>query len=295
MERFENKETGHVEFRFTGGEFMKVKRILAALAACFCVGAGLTCYSVWSMSSLRAENELYRNQLRMAEEKMESLDQKIDNVEKISREVESMVTGNVGNAKNGVGGASTVPDKAKNIAVKTVKDPGDLLARLVRMDEKLTEEMRRIISLRSDLLTRSFSAQMIHQAFETLTPNMWPVYGEVSSGFGWRESPENIGSSYHEGIDIATDYNVPVKVTADGVVTRTGWEDGYGYLVEVRHANGIVTRYGHNSAIVTTEGQQVRAGDTVALAGSTGNSTGPHTHYEVRVNGTAVDPMLFLK
>lgn len=60
---------------------------------------------------------------------------------------------------------------------------------------------------------------MIHQAFETLTPNMWPVYGEVSSGFGWRESPENIGSSYHEGIDIATDYNVPVKVTADGVVT----------------------------------------------------------------------------
>ena len=121
------------------------------------------------------------------------------------------------------------------------------------------------------------------------------LYGEVSSGFGWRESPENIGSSYHEGIDIATDYNVPVKVTADGVVTRTGWEDGYGYLVEVRHANGIVTRYGHNSAIVTTEGQQVRAGDTVALAGSTGNSTGPHTHYEVRVNGTAVDPMLFLK
>lgn len=295
MEKRENHDTGAVELRFTGAEFRNLKRLCAALAAVFVVGMGASAYSVYSMTSLRAENDLYRNQLRMAEQKMDSLSQKIDSVEKISEEVEQMVNGQSA-SPGGVGGGTTVPDKAgaaeKPEAIET---PGDLLAELIRMNEIVDRELKHIISLRSDLMTRSHTARVLYQAYHGGAPSLWPVVGEISSGFGWRESPGGIGSSYHEGVDIATEYDMPVHVTADGVVTKTGWVDGYGYLVEVRHANGIVTRYGHNSAIVVYEGQQVRQGDTVALAGSTGNSTGPHTHYEVRINGTAVDPSLFLQ
>lgn len=303
MEKREHHDTGKVELCFTGEEFRRMRRILAVLAAAFVVGMGAASWSVYSMASLRAENELYRNQLRMAEEKMDSLSQKIDNVERISGEVESMVNGRASgsssaektSAAGGIGGGATVPDRAAVSSAPAVETPGDLLAELVRMHETADREMKKIISLRSDLMTRSHTARTIYQAFRAEAPSLWPVSGEISSGFGWRESPGGIGSSYHEGVDIATEYDMPVRVTADGVVTKTGWVDGYGYLVEVRHANGITTRYGHNSAIVVQEGQEVHQGDMVALAGSTGNSTGPHTHYEVRVNGTALDPMLFLK
>ncbi len=294
MEKREDHDTGNVEFLFTRDECRKVKGILAALAAVFVVGMGAAAYSVYSMTSLRAENELYRNQLRMAEKKMEDLSQKVDSVEKIGQEVENMVNGQ-GRASGGVGGGTTVPDKAAEEKPSAIETPGDLLAEIVKLNEIVDRELRHIISLRSDLMTRDHVARAIYQAYDADAPSMWPVTGEISSPFGWRESPGGIGSAYHEGVDIATDYDTPVHVTADGVVTKTGWVDGYGYLVEVRHANGVVTRYGHNSAIVVYEGQQVHQGDTVALAGSTGNSTGPHAHYEVRVNGTALDPMLFLK
>ena len=126
------------------------------------------------------------------------------------------------------------------------------------------------------------------------TPDIWPVKGQVSSSYGFRASPGGIGSTYHEGLDIAADYGAPVSATASGTVTRAGWVDGYGYLVEVKHDGDITTRYGHNSAILVTEGQQVEQGTILALVGSTGNSTGPHCHYEVRIHGDAVDPTYFL-
>ena len=83
--------------------------------------------------------------------------------------------------------------------------------------------------------------------------------------------------------------------TAKGVVTRAEWVEGYGNLVEIRHAGGITTRYGHNSLLTVRVGDAVRAGEVVAFMGSTGRSTGSHVHYEVRINGVAVDPMLFVR
>mgnify|MGYP001752876088 FL=1 len=126
-------------------------------------------------------------------------------------------------------------------------------------------------------------------------PVAWPVRGSISSYYGYRGSPGGYGSSYHEGVDIAGDYGMPISATAPGIVSYAGWVDGYGYLVEVKHANGFVTRYGHNSAILVKEGQNVDRGTVVALMGSTGNSTGPHCHYEVRINGNSVDPLYSLQ
>ena len=121
-----------------------------------------------------------------------------------------------------------------------------------------------------------------------------PVKGTISSTYGFRSSPGGVGSTYHEGIDIAVDYGSPIEATASGVVTQAGWVGGYGNLVEIKHDGGLVTRYGHNSALLVSVGQEVEQGTVIALAGSTGNSTGPHCHYEVRINGDAVDPTYFL-
>lgn len=126
------------------------------------------------------------------------------------------------------------------------------------------------------------------------TPSIWPVSGAVTSGFGWRNSPWGDGRELHPGIDIAAGMGTPVVATADGEVEKAGWSGGYGNIVQINHGNGIETIYGHNSKIAVSAGQAVKKGQVVAYAGSTGRSTGPHVHYEVRVNGTAVDPIKFL-
>ncbi|XEQ95217.1 hypothetical protein SCACP_41290 [Sporomusa carbonis] len=126
------------------------------------------------------------------------------------------------------------------------------------------------------------------------TPSIWPTSGDVTSRFGWRSSPLGWGSDWHPGIDIANDAGTPVVATADGTVVNSGWYGGYGKMIEIDHGNGIVTIYGHNSEILVTTGQKVKKGETIAYMGSTGLSTGSHLHYEVRVNGTAVNPSTFL-
>lgn len=125
-------------------------------------------------------------------------------------------------------------------------------------------------------------------------PTIWPTSGAVTSGFGGRNSPGGIGSEMHPGIDIANNVGTPVVATADGVVARSEWSDGYGNVVQLDHGEGISTIYGHNSRLVVTVGQRVSKGQIIAYLGSTGRSTGPHVHYEVRVKGTAVDPLRFL-
>jgi murein DD-endopeptidase MepM/ murein hydrolase activator NlpD len=117
---------------------------------------------------------------------------------------------------------------------------------------------------------------------------IWPVDGVVVSGFGMR------WGRMHEGIDIAASSGTPIRAAAAGTVIHAGWLGGYGNLVVVDHGNGLATAYAHASAILVGVGQQVTQGETVSLVGSTGNSSGPHLHFEVRVNGAAVDPLLYL-
>ena len=125
-------------------------------------------------------------------------------------------------------------------------------------------------------------------------PSIWPTTGEITSGVGLRNSPWGEGLEFHPGIDIANNMETPIVATADGEVVETGWSDGYGNIVEIDHGNGIVTLYGHNSHITVNVGDSVKKGQVISYMGSTGRSTGPHAHYEIRINGTAVDPTSFL-
>ncbi|HEY0320258.1 MAG TPA: M23 family metallopeptidase [Pyrinomonadaceae bacterium] len=126
-------------------------------------------------------------------------------------------------------------------------------------------------------------------------PSIWPVMGTLRSGLGTRSNPFG-GSSieFHKGQDIAAPIGTPVIATADGTVTIAGWQRGYGWVVYIDHGNGISTRYGHLSRIDVAAGQTIKRGEQLGLVGSTGRSTGPHLHYEVRINGQPVSPLLYL-
>jgi murein DD-endopeptidase MepM/ murein hydrolase activator NlpD len=129
-------------------------------------------------------------------------------------------------------------------------------------------------------------------------PSDKPVQASVTmmSPFGYRSDPFNHRAAMHPGIDLSGAYGTPIYATADGTVLRAGWNSGgYGNLVEIDHGRGITTRYGHMSAIVVSAGQHITRGQQVGRMGSTGRSTGNHLHYEVRIDGRAVNPIPFMK
>lgn len=309
MIKEKNEETGEVKVIFSSEEFKKLKIFGGAAAVLLILSISLAGWAGYSTNALHAENELYRSQLKMADEKMQALENKAKTVEKISGQLQELVRTNggtvpenTGMGTGGIGGASTVPDIAKTAGNKKEDDekiavsetPGELLKEMRRLDERLDKQIRLVVALRSEFMNQAYGAvsSVVNPTAET--PNIWPVAGPISSYYGYRISPGGIGSTFHEGVDIAGDYGTPISATAAGTVTQAGWVGGYGYLVEVKHADGIVTRYGHNSAVLVYEGQHVDQGSMIALMGSTGNSTGPHCHYEVRIHGEAVDPMYFL-
>ena len=309
MIKEKNEETGEVKVIFSSEEFKKLKIFGGAAAVLLILSISLAGWAGYSTNALHAENELYRSQLKMADEKMQALENKAKTVEKISGQLQELVRTNggtvpenTGMGTGGIGGASTVPDIANPASIPTNDDekiavsetPGELLKEMRRLDERLDKQIRLVVALRSEFMNQAYGAvsSVVNPTAET--PNIWPVAGPISSYYGYRTSPGGIGSTFHEGVDIAGDYGTPISATAAGTVTQAGWVGGYGYLVEVKHADGIVTRYGHNSAVLVYEGQHVDQGSMIALMGSTGNSTGPHCHYEVRIHGEAVDPMYFL-
>jgi murein DD-endopeptidase MepM/ murein hydrolase activator NlpD len=123
---------------------------------------------------------------------------------------------------------------------------------------------------------------------------IWPVRGRLSSGFGWRYHPVLRKKKYHNGQDIAVPSGTPVLAADSGVVLVSGWKGGYGNFVAIDHGNGISTCYGHNSRLLVQVGNKILKGQTVAISGNTGLSTGPHLHFEVRRNGTPINPIPYL-
>jgi len=166
-------------------------------------------------------------------------------------------------------------------ALDSLKSQVDSLQRQAGLEQQSFDEVRKYVEQQRNLLSR--------------TPMGWPVRGWISSGFGPRSSPFSGSETFHAGIDIANDFGSPVRATADGVVAFSGWEGGYGKLVVLDHGNGLRTLYGHNSALKVSVGQKIRRGTIISLMGSTGESTGPHCHYEVRLHGTPVNPVKYLQ
>jgi murein DD-endopeptidase MepM/ murein hydrolase activator NlpD len=126
-------------------------------------------------------------------------------------------------------------------------------------------------------------------------PNLWPVEGQVTASFGERIDPFNGEGAFHSGVDIGSSYGASIVAPADGTVTFSDLLGGYGRAIMIDHGNGISTRFGHLSGFAVTAGQSVHRGDVIGYVGSSGRSTGPHLHYEVRINDTPVNPYKYLR
>ncbi|WP_461207335.1 peptidoglycan DD-metalloendopeptidase family protein [Clostridium sp. DL1XJH146] len=127
-------------------------------------------------------------------------------------------------------------------------------------------------------------------------PTLMPATGNITSYFGYRSNPfSGGGSEFHSGVDIANSTGTEIVATADGYVIQSGVSSGYGNLVAIDHKNGYVSYYGHNSSLVVKEGEWVEKGQLISYMGSTGRSTGPHVHFEIRLNNTPIDPIELLK
>ena len=195
-------------------------------------------------------------------------------------------------------------DKAHQVL--GIGGPDELgLQNLTSMGEKKQEEVlkemhQELTQLKGAASRQETSLQMLIEYFEdkrslyASTPSVWPVRGWVTSPFGNRISPFSGILTFHEGLDIAAQTGTPIVAPADGVVIKAGFGTGYGNMVEISHGYGIKTIYGHNSRLNVKPGQRVKRGDVIAYLGDSGSSTGPHLHYEVRVNGLPVNPVRYL-
>jgi murein DD-endopeptidase MepM/ murein hydrolase activator NlpD len=166
------------------------------------------------------------------------------------------------------------------------KDYASLVVRIDKAVHETQLKEQSVIDLWESLSER--------QSLINATPNVKPARGWLTSRFGYRVSPFTSKAAMHAGLDIAAAPGSPVYAPADGVVSYAGYDQGYGKLVSIDHGYGVSTRFGHTSQIYVQVGQKVSKWDVVAAVGNTGRSTGPHLHYEVRINGTPVDPINFI-
>jgi murein DD-endopeptidase MepM/ murein hydrolase activator NlpD len=240
-------------------------------------------------SVLKEENAQLRSQILLVQEKVAHISATLDRVERFDAKLRTAVTqlqdpernlaiGPVGNADQD----ATIPGPAPAAEANLTALPG-------KLSSLETEASRQEQSLRE--LQEYFDDQ---RSLLASTPSIWPTRGWVTSDFGTRIDPYTAERKMHQGMDIATPHGQPIFTPSDGTVVFAGAENGYGKVLVVDHGYGVKTRYAHLSEIHVRLGQRVNRGDKVAAVGNTGRSTGPHLHYEVRVNGIPENPRKFI-
>ncbi|NWF93599.1 MAG: peptidoglycan DD-metalloendopeptidase family protein [Syntrophaceae bacterium] len=244
----------------------------------------------FELGRLRHETETQRSQIQFFSARIEDLERqlsKLKDFDKRIRIIANLEKVQESSSLMGVGGPS----------------PSDIREKLKgEKDEKgLVRQMRSDIDrLQSEALSREESLseleKLLQQKKEMLahTPSIWPTMGWVTSGFGFRTNPFTGLTQMHEAIDISNRVGTPVVAPADGIVSDTGNDWVHGKMLVISHGFGITTRYSHLSKILVKVGQKVKRGTKIAEIGMTGRTTGPHLHYEVRVNGIPANPMRYI-
>lgn len=179
-------------------------------------------------------------------------------------------------------------NEQKNEVVVQSSDK-DYASLVVRIDKAVRETQ-----LKEQSVIELWEGLSERQSLLNATPNIRPSKGWITSRFGYRMNPFTNKATMHAGLDLAAAPGSPVYAPADGVVIFASYDESYGKLVSIDHGYGVTTRFGHNSQIYVHVGQRVSKWDVIAAVGNTGRSTGPHLHYEVRINGTPVDPANFI-
>lgn len=289
-------------------------------AACVVDYVGLLSQSIEN-KRLHVENDQLKQQFQVVEGKLNALESGLERVKgfmtklRLITSVESddrtlklaigplprsgqsvdpeMLSG--GRLPASVGGAINGPEEDAIFSQKppvneldgelAVEGQRDYASLAIRLDKAVQET-----AIRETGILELWETLSERQSLLAATPSIKPVQGWFTSKFGYRISPFTNRPTMHNGLDIAAAPGTSIYAPADGVVSFAGYDPGYGKLVSIDHGYGVVTRYGHTSQIFVEVGQRVHRRDMIAAVGNTGRSTGPHCHYEVRVNNVPVDP-----
>src|SRR6185436_3747994 len=243
----------------------------------------VSAYFIWShfntpvspleVTRLQKENDELRQVNQSFETSIQKLQEQLSSYEDRTRDlaivagVESLGDG----VEAGIGGSA--PDETAALDLPRIQARAAHLDGVLDTVEKRLEQRMRWISS---------------------TPAISPVRGILTSGFGYRADPMTHGRGNHQGIDIAAAYGLPVHASGDGLVLQAGEEGGLGRAVFLAHGYGLTSRYGHLSAVTVRPGQRVKRGDVIGRVGNTGRSTGPHLHYEVRLDGEPLNPIGYI-
>jgi murein DD-endopeptidase MepM/ murein hydrolase activator NlpD len=238
---------------------------------------------------LKEENAQLRSQILLVQEKVAHISATLDRVERFDAKLRTAVT--------------QLQDPERNLAIGPVGDsdadaaiPGPAPA----AEANLTALPGKLSSLETEASRQEQSLRELQEYFDdqrsllASTPSIWPTRGWVTSDFGTRMDPYTAERKMHQGMDIATPHGQVIYTPSDGSVVFLGTEGGYGKVLVIDHGYGVKTRYGHLSEIHVRLGDRVSRGQKVASVGNTGRSTGPHLHYEVRVNGIPEKPRKFI-
>jgi murein DD-endopeptidase MepM/ murein hydrolase activator NlpD len=226
------------------------------------------------LARLEAENRALRQVNGAFEQDLQDIQQQLADYEDRTRQL-AIVAGLDGvdnGSEAGIGGSAPLDEPGAGGFGELTRRAEAIAGQLDRVDAKLEQRLRWI----------------------SATPAIAPVQGILTSGFGYRSDPLTHGRGDHQGVDIAAAAGQPVRASADGIVLRAGTLGGLGNAVYLAHGFGLSSRYGHLARVDVRPGQRVQRGDVLGLVGSTGRSTGSHLHYEVRIDGNAVNPIAYI-
>ncbi|XXF80073.1 M23 family metallopeptidase [Myxococcaceae bacterium GXIMD 01537] len=241
---------------------------------------------------LRDENLALRTQLKSVRERIEHIGSTLDRVERFDQKLRAVTM--LSDPQRNLAMGPTEPQAGiampatdtQFTQLTTTETPKALLGRLDKLSAEATRQEQSLQELQA-----YFQDQ---KSLLASTPSIWPARGWVTSDFGQRLDPYTADRVTHAGLDIAADHGKPVYSPSDGTVVFAGLEGGYGNVIVIDHGYGIKTRYGHLSKLLVKAGDRVKRGAHIAAVGNTGRSTGPHLHYEVRVNGIPQNPRKFI-
>lgn len=244
----------------------------------------------FELNKLRQETQEQRSKIHFFSSKIEDLEKqlsKLKDFDKRIRIIANLEKGQEMTSFMGMGGPS----------------PSDIREKLkAEKDEKgLVQQMRADVErLKSEAISQEESLSDLEKLLQTKkdvlvhTPSVWPAMGWVTSGFGFRTNPFTGLTQMHEGIDISNRVGTPVIATGDGIISDIGNDWAHGKILAISHGFGMITRYSHLNKVLVRVGQKVKRGDKIAEVGMSGKTTGPHLHYEVRLNGIPVNPMRYI-
>jgi murein DD-endopeptidase MepM/ murein hydrolase activator NlpD len=237
--------------------------------------------------ALHRENEELRALMGQVVERLSTIAATVERVERYDQKLRTAVTRHADPERSLAMGPLADPAAPRHGPAPAAQE--NLLALPARLATLVDEASRQEKSLRE--LQEYFDDR---QSLLASTPSLWPTRGWLTSEFGVRLDPVTAERKMHEGLDIATPHGQVVLSPSDGTVVFRGWEGGYGNVLVIDHGYGVKTRYGHLSQITVGLGARVKRGTRVAAVGNTGKSTGPHLHYEVRLNGVPENPRKFI-